>query len=195
MVYDNIDLYIVRHAETYQNIEARIQGQMESSLTPRGIRQAHYLGEALKGADIRYILSSDLGRARQTSQMIKRYLGDVEIAYTPDLRERSFGRLEGKLVSECGLLDAEDIYPDEGGALELEPLSGVMQRMQVVSHRLRAEGPCLIVGHECSNSYLINELLQEGFIFHPQDNCSIHRLVLKDDVEICRLNIRGGDYR
>jgi broad specificity phosphatase PhoE len=61
-------------------------------------------GETLIGAGVEVIISSDLQRASETAEIIKRAL-DVELLKTPLLRERSFGQLEGKTNS---LLTAEN---------------------------------------------------------------------------------------
>ncbi len=46
-------VFLVRHAETYGNIEGRFCGHSETELTPKGIEQARALGLRLKGAEIR----------------------------------------------------------------------------------------------------------------------------------------------
>ena len=41
-------LYLVRHGETYWNVENRIQGQIETDLTPKGTEQANWLAQYFK---------------------------------------------------------------------------------------------------------------------------------------------------
>ncbi|MCC7088486.1 MAG: histidine phosphatase family protein, partial [Dehalococcoidia bacterium] len=43
------EVIVVRHAETYGNIEGRFCGHSETELTPKGVLQAQALGRRLKG--------------------------------------------------------------------------------------------------------------------------------------------------
>lgn len=88
-------LYIVRHPETKWNKARRMQGHLDSPLTPAGRAYASQVGTALMHHDIRTIWSSDLGRCRETAGIIGGYL-QVPIEYTPAVRERNFGDLNGQ---------------------------------------------------------------------------------------------------
>ena len=46
-------LYLIRHGESAFNAEGRIQGQLDTQLSPRGLRQNHAIAEALRGAQLR----------------------------------------------------------------------------------------------------------------------------------------------
>lgn len=90
-------VYLIRHGETEWNVARRIQGQTDSPLTPLGVNQAHQAGKRLARLGITHIISSDLGRTRQTASMIAEYC-DVEPVFDPRLRELNMGIFEQRFV-------------------------------------------------------------------------------------------------
>lgn len=89
----------IRHGETAWNREGRLQGHLDLPLNERGLAQARLLGEALADQPLQAVYASDLQRAFVTARALAAPHG---LAVTPDprLRERSFGRFEGKLWAE-----------------------------------------------------------------------------------------------
>ncbi len=63
-------VYCVRHGETASNSQGRIQGQLDTQLSPLGQRQALAVAAALKNLPIDAIYSSPLLRALETAQSI-----------------------------------------------------------------------------------------------------------------------------
>ncbi len=101
-------ILLIRHGETAWNAERRLQGHLDIPLNAEGERQAALLGAALAGEAIDHVLSSDLGRARQTAEAILRARGIAPaVQVDPQLRERCYGGFEGLLYSrDCGPLSA-----------------------------------------------------------------------------------------
>lgn len=99
-------IYIVRHGESEGNINGDIYGG-DPPLTQIGIEQAEALAEVLLSKPIDIIYSSHLKRAHHTAQKIadKKKLSVVK---TKELRERFFGKLEGKKRSQ-----AYEKYPEK----------------------------------------------------------------------------------
>jgi probable phosphoglycerate mutase len=97
-------IYLVRHGETEFNRERRLQGHVDSALTDLGFRQAEAVGRALKalvaGESGWRILTSPLGRARRTSEILAAALGTAEIEVEPRLIEVSWGAWDGRLRSQ-----------------------------------------------------------------------------------------------
>ena len=90
----------VRHGETAWNVDARIQGQLDIALNENGRWQAQRLARSLAASEpMAAIYSSDLLRARDTAESIAQAAGLVLVTET-GLRERSFGRFEGKTFVE-----------------------------------------------------------------------------------------------
>jgi probable phosphoglycerate mutase len=92
-------IYLVRHGETEWNLARRYQGWGDSPLTRRGVAQAEAIGRALarlpEVADAA-ILSSPLGRARRTAELIQAALASIApIAFDERLREISIGAWDG----------------------------------------------------------------------------------------------------
>ena len=87
-------------------------------MTPAGIEQATAAGEKLKGAGITAIYSSNLGRARDTADIISQALG-LTVTVIPGLAERNFA----------------------------EPLAQFSERIAEALSSIAADGMPLIVAH------------------------------------------------
>jgi len=103
-------VYFVRHGETDWNRERRLQGQHDIPLNALGRVQAARSGELLRGlverdgrafADYDFV-SSPLGRARETMELIRATVGLDLAEYRTDARlmEMSFGHWEGFTFAE-----------------------------------------------------------------------------------------------
>ena len=88
------ELILVRHGETDWNRQHRFQGQIDVPLNATGLEQAERLARRLAGERADVLLSSDLGRARQTAQPLARAWG-LPVMDEPGVREQAFGMLEG----------------------------------------------------------------------------------------------------
>ncbi len=87
-------LYLVRHGETEWNRLNKIQGQLNSPLTPGAIKQTENLAQELKEIDFAAAFSSDLGRAVQTAEILA-LENKITVRTTALLRERYLGILQG----------------------------------------------------------------------------------------------------
>lgn len=90
---------MVRHGQTDWNFEKRYQGHQDIPLNATGRQQARELAGVLQNETIEAIYSSDLGRAKETSEIIATPLS-IPINYDPRLREMSFGLWEGQTFTE-----------------------------------------------------------------------------------------------
>ncbi|MGD2033823.1 MAG: histidine phosphatase family protein [Bacteroidales bacterium] len=91
---------IIRHGETEWNVALRLQGIQDSPLTPEGIKQAGQLAESLRQEKFDVMISSDLGRAVRTAEIIAAKTR-LEIIRDSALRERNFGVMEGMTREEA----------------------------------------------------------------------------------------------
>ena len=66
-----MELYIIRHGETYWNHEHRIQGRSDVPLNENGRALAGKTGEALEQTPFDVIYSSPLIRAYETANLIR----------------------------------------------------------------------------------------------------------------------------
>jgi probable phosphoglycerate mutase len=100
-------LYLLRHGETAWNLERRMQGSKDSTLTPRGRAQAAAMGRALAAELARapgptVFLRSPLGRTCETASIIGHELGldEAEWRDDPRLAELRYGDWEGSTWKE-----------------------------------------------------------------------------------------------
>ena len=178
-------LYIARHGETEENLKGIIQGQSDGHLSERGRQQVRSLAIGLHDQGIDCILSGDLGRQKETTLEMRAYpwLSSVPLFFTPLLRERGGGDVEGKTYEEFGIEDEEDFncYATDGkGAFaSFESFESVIKRasegVELLRYLLKG-GNVLAVGSGWINSYMVNLLKGEDFVYHEQDNAGVHCL-------------------
>lgn len=99
-------MILIRHGETLWNTERRMQGQLDSPLTERGLWQARQLGIRLRSEAFSALYASDLPRAARTAEQIAAATGHG-ILSDERLRERHFGLFEGLTQAEMQARDAE----------------------------------------------------------------------------------------
>jgi len=93
------ELILVRHGETDWNRELRFQGHVDVALNAIGLEQARRVAARLATERVRGVYASDLVRARQTADPVAAQLG-VGTTTHPDLREQSFGAVDGMRVAD-----------------------------------------------------------------------------------------------
>ncbi|MCW5952073.1 MAG: histidine phosphatase family protein [Propionibacteriaceae bacterium] len=89
-------IFLVRHGRTVFNEKNLVQGWSDAPLTAQGQSQASAAGAALKDVGFSAVLTSDLGRARQTTDAIlAENVNAVGATELPELREQNYGGFEG----------------------------------------------------------------------------------------------------
>lgn len=111
-------IYLLRHGE---DDETYIGGHSNVTLTNNGILQIQKIANEIKNSNykIERIISSDIKRARQTTEIVNEDL-QLAVEYTEMLRELDKGKLNGMLVTEAnkiypkyeGNSDINLVYPD-----------------------------------------------------------------------------------
>lgn len=178
---------LVRHAETFGNIEGRFCGHSETELTPRGVLQAQALGARLKGQRFDAAYSSDLSRAHLTARYaLEHHPVPLEPVLDPGLREMHYGEWESLIGSEIGQRHPEllrDFFrckvPAPGGESipEVRERTATALRRTVEAH---PDGTLLVVSHGNAIMAMLAELLgvpHEGTWSFAVANTSITRLV------------------
>jgi len=137
-------LYYIRHGETDWNVAGRLQGQRDVPLNIRGRAQAGRCGNILRElftpsgrnpADLDYV-SSPLGRARETMELLRVTLGLSQNDYhlEPRLAEISFGDWEGFTIAQLRIRDPQRIAAREQDKWRFVPPGG--ESYEAVSGRV-----------------------------------------------------------
>jgi broad specificity phosphatase PhoE len=161
-------LILVRHGVTEWNREGRWQGRLDPPLSDDGRREARLAAARIaEDPDLRpaRILSSTLGRASQTAELIGAAVG-LAVELDPRLMEIGAGEWEGRTHDELEATDADryrawrsqesDARPPGG-----EPLEAAIGRVRELLTELAAGGPwpSLLVSHGGILRVLANLLL------------------------------------
>jgi probable phosphoglycerate mutase len=90
-------VYLARHGETAWSLSGQHTGLTDLPLTERGERNAHSLGDRLRGLSFAKIFTSPLQRARKTSELAG--FGD-SAELDRDLVEWNYGDYEGRTSAD-----------------------------------------------------------------------------------------------
>ena len=120
---------LVRHAQVLESYIGKYNGHIDIPLSEHGKVQAKELANIFKNEEFDKVYCSDLLRARET---LDPFNITTEITFTPKLREKSWGKHEGKSfdeIEDSGIkyknfeqwlkaLDGEDIKIYQGNLKE-----------------------------------------------------------------------------
>jgi broad specificity phosphatase PhoE len=98
-------ILLIRHGQTLFNAEGRLQGQLDSPLSEAGRRHARsqgvLIGSLIHGEADKYtVVSSPLGRAKATAEIICRTAQLHSLHFDDRLAEVSFGSWDGLTPAE-----------------------------------------------------------------------------------------------
>lgn len=94
-----LTLLAIRHGETVFNAQNRFQGHSDSPLTKTGRDQVSSLARRLARIEFDTLISSDLGRTRETASIIAQHTGH-SVQTDRRLRERNYGILEALNIED-----------------------------------------------------------------------------------------------
>ncbi len=191
-------VYLIRHGQTAWNTSGKAQGHTDVSLDDLGRRQAEATGAALAELGVKRILSSDLMRSMQTAQPLADAL-NLPIASRRELRERTFGELEGRHYTvlrawfddqaKARKLPHHKLRPKGG-----ESLADVWTRLDpIIKDLFRSREDTAIFSHGGSCGLLMARLLKANIEVASSfrfPNCAITELKRRpDDVfQLMRVN-------
>lgn len=177
----NTVLGLFRHGQTDWNIDLRLQGTAEIPLNDFGIAQVRTAGEVLDLDSWDLVMTSPLGRAKQTAELLLQGAAGKKLHIEPMLIERSFGVGEGMLYSE---------WHDTYGQLEdipgAESNTSVIERSRKLLSHLTTEyagARILAVSHGALIRYLLSEVTSGEVPPKGErlQNASLHLLRHGDD--------------
>jgi probable phosphoglycerate mutase len=169
---------LIRHAETIWNRERRVQGQLDSPLTPDGQQPADQWGRTLKPLPWDGILASDTGRAVATAAIIHVHL-NLAIETDPRLRELDWGRWTSHTIARIRAEEPQEVQWQEAAGWEFQPPGGESRRRQLDRSReallddarRRPGDSILVVIHEGVIKALAQHLCGTGYT--PADSVRI----------------------
>lgn len=100
-------LILLRHGETVWNIDKRLQGHDNSPLSERGVEQAKAIVGSIRSLAPARVVTSDLGRARQTAEVI----GYGHAPSDERLRELNMGEWTGERKGDL-IANKPELYWD-----------------------------------------------------------------------------------
>jgi len=145
---------LVRHGEVETAYRHCYNGHIDIGLSPKGREQAKELARRLEGYTFDAVYCSDLKRCRETLEPIIEGACQQtdDVFYTPQLREKSWGRHEGmtfKAITEQEGLTYLD-FLQWIGALDGEPYDDYIERIRTFFTRelpLTPYNDLLVVTH------------------------------------------------
>jgi probable phosphoglycerate mutase len=139
-----VEVVLVRHGETEWSRSGRHTGRTDVPLTDLGRHQAELLGRRLRGRSFALVLTSPLGRARETCRLAG--LGEGGLL-RDELREWDYGEYEGITTPEIRSR-RPDWFLWRDGCPGGETAAEVGARADRVVAELRAAGgDCAVFGH------------------------------------------------
>jgi broad specificity phosphatase PhoE/predicted kinase len=176
------NLYLVRHGESFFNLEDRIGG--DSGLTGKGWSQARALADHFRCVDIPYIFTSTRKRTIQTAQPVRNAQPESRVICLAEFDEIDAGdcecmsyseiRAERPEVFEARSKDKYNyVYPHgEGyGTLKERVDRGVKKALYLSGN----SESLMIVGHQAVNRMILSHFLYRRtedvpYIYIPQDS-------------------------
>jgi broad specificity phosphatase PhoE len=176
-------ILLARHGETDWNLQHRWQGHTDTPLNETGRGQAHALAEELAAERIDAVFSSDLIRAHETARMVAEPRG-LDVTAVPDLRERSFGSLEGLTTEEIQTRHPGLELPWSDGETREEMAERVLGALQRIAET-HPDGRVLVVSHGGPMRAVLTQCGVDGV--DRIENCHVVR------VEVVDGRLRGVD--
>jgi len=175
------NLFLVRHGETYYNLEDRIGG--DSQLTGRGLAQAKELADYFVKQRIPIIFTSNYKRTLQTAAPIAEKQEHCRIISLPEFNEIHAGICNGMTYQEIREQMPEVaqarkhnkydyVYPEGEGYVSME--ERIHRGLQKVFYLNNYGDNIMIVGHQAVNRMILSYFVfrqktEVPYIYMPQN--------------------------
>lgn len=173
-------IYAIRHGQTDYNVDGLAQGRSDIPLNNIGKTHTLSLKDEINKINYKTIIVSPLKRTKETAEIL---FPNHNFIFDERIIERSFGELEGDLISKIPL--EIDDFDNDNLPYGIEPLSNVYNRVKELVEELKEEQqPILFVTHGGVMNIL--HYLEQGI---PEDNhCEFQ---FRQNSEIACYEIRG----
>jgi len=195
-------LFLIRHTETYYNVEDRIGG--DPDLTPRGMEQAAALGRFFRNKKIPYIFTSEKWRTIQTAKKIRDLqsndctivpLKEFNEIYAGTCEDMTYDEIQRMMPDVYSSRKADKynyVYPEGEGYVSMK------ERIQIGIKKAfylnRRPDNIMIIGHRAVNRMILSHFLYRReedvpFIYVPQDK--FYHIVATQDKKVFELRKYG----
>lgn len=203
-----VRFYLVRHGQTYTNLNKQMVGAGGSApLTPAGRKNARFLGLGLLDVPFAAAYSSKLARAYETAQLILLHR-DIPVLKAEGLQDVDWGVMEGGLPQQA--LQIKEQYPDDplfplgtadtpeyrsvlGGETAYQFVSRLEQALHNIAKRhAREGGTILIVSHAAIGIFLAKHA--DVNVTERMDTKNISGLPEVDNTSVSVVEWRDGQF-
>ncbi len=191
------NIFLVRHGETYYNLENRIGG--DSDLTPKGLAQAEALADYFTNEDLPIIFTSNYKRTLQTAAPIAARQKHCSIIALTEFNEIHAGVCDGMTYQEIReqmpqVAKARNrnkygyVYPDGEGYVSME--KRIHRGLQKVFYLNNYGDNIMIVGHQAVNRMILSDFVfrqkeEVPYSYMPQNR--YYHLQIDPHKKICEL--------
>ena len=201
-----VNVYFVRHGETYFNRFSRLQGWADSPLTEKGEQDAVAVGKALSSLKVDYLFSSDMMRAINTAKLLitqNPHTNIKEPEQNKLFREVFYGSFEGfaneegaifasmvvgkrirrlsQIIDEYGMPKLHDMLHKADPshlASSSEELNDRCQRTVDFLRGLPDKSTVVVVSHGSIIRYLANVFGEPGHNYEGPGNGAIMKMAI-----------------
>ncbi len=166
-----VSVGLLRHSKTLWNEKKIIQGQQNSPLSEKGIKMAEEWGQHLHKWKWDILLTSDLGRATATADLVNTSL-NIPIVVNRELREQNWGQWTGLTLEQIKELDKKTLKKEIAKGWLFQPPEGesrekVRQRARAALKDFCCENQgkkVLVICHEGVIKCILYHLLKRAFL-------------------------------
>ncbi len=174
-----MQIYLIRHGETFENVNTMLMGRTHGQLSSRGREQAQKTGVALKEKEIKYMYSSPLLRCVDTAEIMNNIL---HVPFEKDelLIERDFGVYTNATTEtiDFNTLDEDSIENNSAGVETLEQVRGRMCGFMEKISKTHPVDDVVVVTHNNPIRLFLGDVLgktyQEILKEYKIHNCGIN---------------------
>lgn len=157
-------LYVIRHGETENNVLQVVQGITDSPLTDYGVEQTKKLKSLIKEKNIDYVVSSPLGRTKETAKLL---VDNLPINIDDRIVERNWGLCEQSKLEIVDKVNCWNYYLNiKDNAIE--PVQDFIKRIQEFLWDLKLkhkQETVLLVTHSAVSRaiyFIVNGIPEDG---------------------------------
>lgn len=177
-----MELYLVRHAQTFLNLERKIAGsKIDTKLTEKGLNQTFKIANRIQNIDFDLVLCSPLTRTRQTLEIILKKQVCSKLEFDSGLIERDWGSASGMFHKD---VDFENLPTDAEKIEDFE--KRIISTFEKYYYKNK-NSKVLVVTHSGIIRTVLNKFFPESKLIVPNVSLTVfkfcingnHKLILE----------------